>query len=119
MELPRGLSLARRPVPSVCVQCNVAVSIRIASPGNDGDVTQSNLVAASAASSSSSSGVASTQPVAQPALPPPPVPPSVPVVVPPPPVFSMPSIPLPPTVDVRRELAGVVPLTVVPTTCPL
>ena len=46
---------------------------------------------------------------AQPALPPPPVPPSLPPVLPPLPVFSMPSIPPPPTVDVQRELAGVVP----------
>ncbi len=121
----RALPRLAAAVPSVCVQCNVAVSIRIASPGNDGDVTQSNLAAASAASSAASSArlpaaAAASQPVAQPALPPPPVPPSVPIVLPPLPVFTMPSIPPPPTVDVQRELAGVVPpLTgVAPTTSP-
>src|SRR5439155_3374011 len=35
-------------VPTLCVQCNLAVSIRVASPGDDGDVTQSNLLTSSA-----------------------------------------------------------------------
>jgi hypothetical protein len=123
-DCPSGAPAPAAAVPSVCVQCNVAVSIRIASPGNDGDVTQSNLAATSAASSAASSASAASaaaapQPVAQPALPPPPVPPSIPVVLPPMPVFTMPSIPPPPTVDVQRMLAGVVPLSgVVPTTSP-
>ena len=92
-------------MPSVCVQCNIALSIRIASPGNDGDVTQSNLAASSANAASSAGTAAYT--AAQSAVPP--LPASFPPPVPPLPVFSMPPIPPPPTVDVQRALAGVVP----------
>ena len=93
-----GGAPATAAVPSVCVQCNVAVSIRIASPGNDGDVTQSNVAAALAAASSASS----TAPVA------PVAPVVVPLPPPPPLVLSLPPIPPPPLVDVQRMLDGVV-----------
>ena len=105
-QCPGGAPGPAPAVPSVCVQCNVAVSIRIASPGDDGAVTQSNLAAASAtAANAASAALTAAQLVAQSAG------------APPLPPFSMPPIPLPPApelnpvpaVDVQRELAGVVP----------
>lgn len=91
-------------VPTSCVQCNLAVSIRVASPGDDGPVTQSNQVVASA---TTYNVAAVTQKIVEAAaeapvlpLPPQPALPDLPIpaVAVAPPVIPAPAIPPPPIV---------------------
>jgi hypothetical protein len=99
-------------VLSSCVQCNLAVSIRVASPGDDGDVTQSNAL-------SSIASAANVADIAQTALAStPPVPTPFVVVTPAPQIPAPPEIPPPPVVSVPpgtvptgfvRDVASAVP----------
>ncbi len=109
-DCPGGAPAPTASVPSVCNQCNIAVSIRVGSPGDNGDVTQTNAaVSSAAAANAATTGLGATQAAAPASVPavdafrPPPVP-SLPG-----PIFTLPPIPPPPTVDVQRELAGAVP----------
>src|SRR6185312_143358 len=70
---------------TVCISCNVNVSVRIASPGDDGDVVQQIVSAAQAAVAniqSTSQHIAAQAMPAAVAVPPVPPPPDVPTVAP-------------------------------------
>jgi hypothetical protein len=104
-------------IPAACIQCNVALSIRIASPGDDGAVTQSNEVISAvtayntAALAQNISELAAAPPQPQPVtvdVPRPPVPPLPPI--PPPPVVGAPSLPAMAAGGPGRSLAAVAPL---------
>jgi hypothetical protein len=111
-------------LPSVCVSCNIAVSIRIASPGDDGGVTQSNIAQSVASSTTAAlTSVTAAQPALPTGLAPAPFVPAAPLPTPPAPGFSLPpppalpAIPPPPVIvapplgavaaaDGERELTG-------------
>ena len=82
-----------QPAPS-CAQCNVNISIRIGSPGDNGAITQSNLASAT----STVTNVAATTQVLLQTVAPPPLPPLPPIVVPQLPAAPVVDLPVPPLV---------------------